>query len=354
MTAASAKGWFQPLRDWPRTALRLLQSEPSVVRVVVASVMGSAPREAGTCMLLSRTQMFGTIGGGRLEELAIEYARAALDIDEPEVRTERLVLGTQLAQCCGGVVELWIERYTRKDLPLLNEAARLAAAGGASLMSVLTRGHITRRAAFDRASRSSRIRYARSDSVITLWERLDEPLPSLWLYGAGHVGQALARMISDLPLHLTWIDSREGLLPAPLPETIEAVHASNPETTVRNAPAGARYLVMTHSHTLDYALCRTILERDDAGGVGVIGSSSKAARFRSRLRADGFTDAQIGQLTCPIGIENVTSKHPAVIAVCVLAQLLQSLESAQPKSAHSPLVSPCKNDCRNCGQVSVL
>ena len=171
----------------------------------------------------------------------------------------------------------------------------------------------------------------------TLLERLDEELPPLWLYGAGHVGQALARILAELPLRLTWIDSRaDAVSAADSRRRADACMAADPvaERSRRRRPA-TRFLVLTHSHALDYALCRAILERGDFASLGLIGSKSKAARFRSRLARDGVAAASIARLVCPIGIGGIASKWPAAIAVAVAAQLLQA-SSARASAADDP------------------
>jgi len=141
--------WLQPIcGDWPSAACRALELETAVVRVVVAAIKGSAPREPGTCMLVGAGSVVGTIGGGHLEWQAIQSARKLLisDASTSAVRTERLVLGTQLGQCCGGVVELWVEQLTRRDLPLLRSAAQAARDAEPVLMATtLAARRVTRR-----------------------------------------------------------------------------------------------------------------------------------------------------------------------------------------------------------------
>ncbi len=346
-----ARGWFEPLQEWPRTVLRMLESEPAIVRVVVANVQGSAPREAGAMMLVGSFDIVGTIGGGRLEALAIELARNQLELRTPAITTHRFVLGTELAQCCGGIVELWIECVTRAERPILMQTALTMRSGATSLTTMSCAGEVTRQVTAVPHAVSRSFLYERSgDAILTLRERLDRALPPLWLYGAGHVGQAIARVVADLPFHLTWIDSREGLPPAPHAENIDTLQTTDPLDTVVRAPAGARFLVMTHDHSLDFALCRAILERGDAAWLGLIGSKSKAARFRSRLRATGLSEARIPQLTCPIGVEGIDSKLPAVIAVAVAAQLLQTLEHDTQPANEAPA---CHGNCQQCGQGKV-
>ena len=331
--------WLGALRGcWPLAVCRLLEGrEPAVVRVLVAAVRGSSPREPGACMLVSRAGIQGTIGGGNLEWQAMQAAQSLLlGATQPSsVVLRRLVLGRELGQCCGGVVQLWLERFTPLDLPLLRRAAALVAAGGcAAIISELSgQGRVRRRLATGPASYPP-LQLAEDSEQTLLIETLAAGHTVLWLYGAGHVGQALIRVLAELPFEVTWIDSRPELLPAGLPDNIHPLCTQAPLTTVVLAPAATRFLVMTHDHALDYALCRAILERGDPAWLGLIGSKSKGARFRSRLARDGLTPEAIRRLICPIGLEGVESKWPAAIAVGVAAQLLRS--SGLSTAADSP------------------
>jgi xanthine dehydrogenase accessory factor len=356
-------GWLKPLRDWPRSLRRVLQREPAVVRIVVTHVLGSAPREPGVCMLVGQQEFEGTIGGGQLEWQALAAARTLLAGTTAAARLQRLVLGTDLGQCCGGVVELWLERYTRADVALLRAASDAACAGAAVLMTTITPGGVRHQivsAVGSNVHADLLLRAPRAQALprvsgsietrATLLERLDESLPALWLYGAGHVGQALARIVAELPLRLTWIDTRAELFPALIPDSVQIVHAPDPLPSLTAAAPGTRFLVLTHSHALDYALCRTILERGDFASLGLIGSKSKAARFRSRLARDGVPAATIARLQCPIGAGGVASKWPAAIAVGVAFELLRAIgdETAQARSTCTPPVAACDCPAANC------
>ena len=172
---------------------------------------------------------------------------------------------------------------------------------------------------------------------LTFIERLDDNLPSVWLYGAGHVGQALARILAELPLRLTWIDSRTELFPTTLPEGVRVLQDADSVATVFEAPVGAYFVVMSHSHPLDFELCHALLERNDFAWLGLIGSDSKAARFRSRLTRTGLSADVIAKLVCPIGVEGITSKWPAAIAVAVAAQLMQKVSAVERSEVLAPL-----------------
>jgi xanthine dehydrogenase accessory factor len=261
---------------------------------------------------------------------------------------------------------MWMERYTRADGALLRTASDAARRGAALLISSITPHGVQRQIVSacgtnpetdlmlrrPRALALPRVSGAVSGHA-TLWERLDEDLPVLWLYGAGHVGQALARIVAELPLRLTWIDTRSELFPMQIPEAVRIVHAPELVPTVATAPAGARFLVLTHSHPLDYALCKAILERGDFASLGLIGSKSKGARFRSRLARDGVPTASIARLLCPIGAAGIASKWPAAIAVAVAFELLQSIgirsAADHPASVAPPADAACEAlSCANC------
>lgn len=342
---AGTGSWLEPLQDWPTTAIRSLQTNPAVVRVVIGSVRGSSPREAGTSMIVERERVLGTIGGGQLEWSAITAARALLAQSSRAALVQKLTLGPQLSQCCGGAVELWFERFTAADISLLNAAADAAARGPTLLVTSLADG-IVQRQLVRSVALDVPLGLTHDDDVTILREQLNDAQPQVWLYGAGHVGQALARVLTPLPLQLTWIDSRPELLPRDVPESVHTILADDPVSTVAQAPIGSRFLVMTHSHPLDYALCKAALARDDGPWIGVIGSKSKSVRFRSRLLREGIDPEQVDRLTCPIGIDGIESKHPAAIAISVAAQLLQTL--AAPVRSHSRGHDCDRHNCRSC------
>lgn len=256
----------------------LRDGRPAVV-VSVVEAKGSVPRLPGTCMLVgdgqSIGQCIGTIGGGHLELQAIAEAtellasgRTACQIHYP--------LGPALGQCCGGAVTLAFERL---------DAERLAR-----------------------------------------WP-VPQPLFHLQMYGAGHVGAAVARLLANLDCHAEWIDEREELFPAPAhrgaADHIRITAVDAVEGEVAQAPPGAFYLVLTHSHELDLRITEAILRRGDFGFLGLIGSRTKRQRFAHRFEARGIAPERIERMTCPIGIEGIHGKEPELIAVAAVAQLLQ-------------------------------
>lgn len=262
----------------------LQNGEPALV-VRVQAARGSVPRDDGVRMVVGRQAVLGTIGGGHLEWVAIQEARRALLQGDTPPPLQRLALGPALGQCCGGALELHYERL---------DAAALSA-----------------------------------------WA-LPPGRFHLVLYGAGHVGQALARLLVDVDCTVDWIDVREEAFPNPAQAPwvqspgLQCVVSDGPVADALAAPAGAHHLVMTHSHALDYDIVQALLSRTDTGLVGVIGSKTKRQRFEHRLLARGLSPQRVKTLQCPIGLPGVRGKEPAVVAVAVAAQLL-----SWPQAGHA-------------------
>lgn len=330
------RDWLRGLRD----ALRA-SGEP-VVRVVVATVRGSAPREAGASMLVMAKGEAGSIGGGHLELVATRIAREVLAAPPGSARLDRFPLGASLGQCCGGIVELWFQRHDASDLATIDAALAHRDSGCDVLATAMSKGAevprcLTReQARIEGADLAERAEVVARPDGDTLYERIDLEETDLWLFGAGHVGRALVNVLAPLPFRITWVDSREGQWPATLPGSVRSLHAPEPQDEVRDMTGGAWALVMTHSHDEDLAICQALLEDGRFGWAGVIGSQPKTTRFRQRLSQRGFTPEAIARLTMPIGIGGIASKEPAAIAVAVAAQLLQ-LRDARAASASIPL-----------------
>jgi xanthine dehydrogenase accessory factor len=360
--AATAGDWLVQLEGhWIEAACAHLSRHPAVVRVTVIALRGSAPREAGATMLVDPLGTVGSIGGGRLEWQATLAARELLCVrDAAPVRIADLILGPDLGQCCGGRVELWLERLTRDDLPWLRGAARSVLRARAHRdethkTSYVVMTEFSGGVASHRLQRTApgtvnfNLRRAASGDL-TLLEPLSAPRPRLWVFGAGHVGQALVRLLSELAIFdITWVDSRPELLPAHLDGCVTTLASAKPVDLVDAAPAGTRYVVLTHDHALDYELCRSILRRGDSSWLGLIGSASKSARFRSRLLRDGISRDTLSTLTCPIGIPGIASKLPASIAISIAAQLLQQSSAVTSTPTATPDLA-CGASCESCGR----
>jgi xanthine dehydrogenase accessory factor len=312
-----------------------------VVRVTVVRVEGSAPREPGAKMLVTAAALAGTIGGGQLEFDAIATARAML-ADGTSVCVRRIALGPSLGQCCGGAVVLLFERTTAGDPghPRPHVVATVVEAPAESAVTVGARLVVTRTrvwgtwlvpaleadaVAAARAMPSGTMDWAETTVVRGHTLLLDRRTAGLHvvLFGAGHVGRALAAILATLPCSVTWIDERPGAYPDRVGDNVCIEPSDVPEGEVDAAPPGACFVVMTHSHHRDLAIVERVLARDDVAYLGVIGSSSKRRRFEQRLLARGVDAVRLARLRCPIGLADVPGKHPGAIAVGVAAELLR-------------------------------
>jgi len=261
-------------------ASRWLSERRAAVVVEVTRTQGSVPREVGTRMLVDAREVVGTIGGGHLEFKATERARELLAGGAGSPRSEHFALGPSLGQCCGGAVTL---AYRRLDAALMSD-----------------------------------------------WP-LREPLFALQLYGAGHVGRAIATLLATLDCRVDWIDERESAWPActtlgtPWPDHIRRTCVDAVEGEVDHAASGAFYLVLTHSHELDLRITRAILQRADFGYLGVIGSRTKRQRFVHRFEQLGVPTAALSRMRCPIGVAHIDAKAPEIVALAVVAELLQQV-----------------------------
>ncbi len=256
--------------------LRQLEGEQAIL-VNVQSIRGSAPREAGAWMAVFATTTVGSVGGGHLEFDAIAHARKLLGTDGgPTV--VRHALGPGLGQCCGGEVILQFERID---------------ASGAEALKL----------------------------------RLDCARTPVALFGGGHVGRAVVRVLAALPMALTWIDSRNEIFPGDLPANVRCEHSDPVQAEVAGLTPQSRVLIMSFSHAEDLEVVAACLARQRARAdlpyIGLIGSKTKWASFRQRLQARGFSESELAHVTCPIGVPGIADKRPEVIAVAVAAQILQ-------------------------------
>ena len=160
------------------------------------------------------------------------------------------------------------------------------------------------------------------------------PPPALQvvMFGAGHVGRALAELFGRLPLRVRWVDARAQEFPPALAPNVEPHCTDTPTAEVRAAPAGAVFLVLTHSHALDFELVEAILARDDFRFCGLIGSQTKRARFAHRLHARGIEEARIARLRCPVGLPGLPGKEAEVIALAIAAEVMRLRPQAHPPS----------------------
>jgi len=302
-----------------------------VIRVVIAEVAGSAPRDPGAAMLVwaegQSAGQSGTIGGGALEWQAAADARAMLASGAPD-RLARHALGPSLGQCCGGAVTLAMERW---------DAARLAAPDPALPLLRRIEGGAPAPLALRRAQRDARgsgIAPAVMLAQGWLLEPLAGPTRAVWIWGAGHVGRALAGVLAPLPdLAITWADTAPDRFPDTVPPGVTVLPAPALAAAMARAPRDAHHLILTYSHALDLDLCHAALSHGFAS-AGVIGSATKWARFRARLAALGHPPAAIDRIDCPIG-DTSLGKHPQAIALGVAAALLARPAAARATEARA-------------------
>jgi xanthine dehydrogenase accessory factor len=261
------------MREWLEALAGLSARGEAAVLVTVLRAQGSTPREAGAKMVVTAGETHGSIGGGHLELEATRTAREILSAPSSGAVVAPVSrdfgLGPSLGQCCGGAVTLLFEAILPPD-----------------------------------------------------WR--------IALFGAGHVGRALVRLLGDLPCRVDWFDPRPDEFPGALPRNVRAVVTEDPAGEVPDLPPGCDVVVFTHSHDLDQAVVAAALRRSDLGYLGLIGSRNKRARFEARLRERGFAAGDLARVVCPIGMPGVGGKAPAEIAIAVAAQLLRLRRPASP------------------------
>lgn len=313
---------------WIAQAVEALSTESACIRVFLAEVKGSTPRECGASMIVSSSAIAGTIGGGALEFQAIATARRMLSEEHGSALSlHGQALGPSLGQCCGGHVTLGF-------LPLRPDDAAILAQATTDQMLIASKTGFDLISRADLAAHLPGLSKLRLERIITnggwvrvqgrkLWaEPITSPAPLLVLFGAGHVGKALITILSGSNYRIDWIDARAEQFPAQTPPNVSPLILPKPVEFAAKIPAGADVLIMTHDHQLDLELCNAALHAGTFRFLGLIGSDTKAARFRKRLAELGHGLDQIERLTCPIGIPGRKVKKPYDVALSTAMQLL--------------------------------
>lgn len=242
------------------------ESSRAYVLVTILETQGSAPRSSGSKMVVTRTDSFDSIGGGALEYEAIQIARELLNSQQklPNQRqhTQSFNLSKDLKQCCGGVVNVFFEVF-----------------------------------------------YSRHFDIV--------------VFGAGHIGKALMKVLEDIDCSVKWFDTRADQFPKQLPSHIKTIIMNNPEMAVESCEKESYFLILTHDHGLDQQLCEAVLARRDSQYCGLIGSETKNLKFKQRLLKKGFSQKELKHLSCPMGLSSIKTKHPMEIAVSIIARLLE-------------------------------
>ena len=314
----------------------LLDGVP-VVLVTVAAIKGSAPREAGACMCVSANTQAGTIGGGTLEFQAIDAARELLLSDAPWVH-QQLGLGPALGQCCGGRVELILERLEEKDLHWLEPS--LAKEQTGTLLSIYKLGSrekslmpgCTRQARF-KTNRNA-LEQEEQEEQLQLEQPSHPGYFHLLLFGAGHLGKAIVPLLATLPCSVHWIDSREGNLVTGVDKNIQSEWLEVPTLALRDAPIGSLALVMTHNHALDFEITAAALANANIAWVGLIGSNSKRRQLDRHLQKQA-TPLPTNRLQCPIGQRHADLRDPAELAIVLTSALLSARNAINSQNSEA-------------------
>jgi len=259
------------IKKWTDAIAHCHKTNEAWVLATLIGARGSTPRDSGTKMLVTETQTYDTLGGGRLEHMVTQRARELIKEGGNQQQLENFSLSLKTHQCCGG-------------------------------------------------------------SVTVLFESFCNPSLNVHLFGAGHVAKALVTILGDLDVKVHWTDSRVDQFPRTLPKNTRKVVLSDIVEHVKQFKAGDIALVLTHDHAIDYDIVEQLLLKqkhhsNNQGYIGLIGSKSKSTRFKKHLKHAGFSEQQIDNLQCPVGITDIAGKQPMQVAVSIAAQLIQYQEN---------------------------
>ena len=292
-----------------------IKSHGKIARVLILKTFGSAPRDEGTTMLIWDSGQFGTIGGGELEYQVTRLAKKII-IDNKGSRIKKFSLGPDMGQCCGGAVELLIEILDETKVKFISVD------DGFFARPVFKDEKSLNVQALIKSYRNKSVPIKTSFKDGWLFEPVTKEKELIWIYGAGHVGTAIANILSKLSqFSVTCIDTSQDRYPDNFPKTVEKLITKNPAQIVQYAPSETHHLILTYSHALDLEICHQLLQHNFAT-AGLIGSKTKWARFKKRLNELDYTFEQINRIICPIG-EPSFGKSPYEIAIGVASVLLE-------------------------------
>lgn len=256
---------------------RFIKINPCVL-VNVEQVKGSTPRNIDAFMLVNEKESIGTIGGGNLEFMAIEHARKMIVNNEIKLELD-IALGEKNNQCCGGRVKINL-RILDKNL---------------------------------------------TDELIKKAKKQEADLPHIYLFGAGHVGKALANLLAQMPYNTMLIDSRPNVM-NDIPAIIKTKLTPLPEMIIKEAKANSVFVVFAHDHSIDFLLMEEILNRNDFCFAGMIGSKTKRKKFENFYIRNGGKKPLLKKMICPIGGDEIVDKRPSIIAALTLAQIISNIK----------------------------
>jgi xanthine dehydrogenase accessory factor len=270
--------------NWNNAVYQLSKQGQAYVLVTLVGVSGSTPRNSGTKMVISKDDIYDTIGGGHLEHKTIKYAQKMLAVGKSGQHLEHFQLGSNLGQCCGGNASVLFECF---------------AAVGVNIM----------------------------------------------LFGAGHVGKALMPLLTQLPCHITWVDSRNEQFPNNIDtfQNVRQVVSEEPEREVANMPENSYYIVMTHNHQMDFDISQAILKRADFTYLGLIASDTKWRRFQQRYKHRGIDPTQVARMNCPIGLKAVGGKLPIEVAVSIAGEIINIYQAQKTRELNENTSSSRKS-----------
>lgn len=267
----------RPFRaNWTSAVQQCQQQGEAYALVTILGCSGSTPRDQSSKMVITAEHTWDTIGGGNLEFVVTNKAREFLAQNKSTQEIIPFPLGGALGQCCGGNATVLIETFAACDF-------RIA------------------------------------------------------LFGAGHIAKELVKILGSLPCKVNWIDSREELFPESVTNNIAINVQADPVSQIATLPTHSDVLILTHNHQLDYELTKAALKHGHIRHIGLIGSDTKASRFRQRLLKEGFTPQAINRVTCPVGLSNVPGKLPMEVAVSIAGELIALEHANQEKPLHRGL-----------------
>ena len=278
-----------------------------IARVVIISTKGSAPRKVHSQMIVTEKQAFGSIGGGQLEYQITSICRQSLlSVQKFDREVRRFALGPSLGQCCGGSVSALIEYFHRSDAPKLQKLKQSA---------ILIHELNTKKFPYEGDQSLS------FDEKKVYQEQLFRKKTDLFIWGAGHTGREIMASTKSLPLNRYWIDIAKERFPNSMDEDIHVIWADDPTRLTASFPDDGIHLILTHSHQLDLAIIQSLLSHNRFYKLGLIGSMTKKARFKSQLSKAGFTSSDIDKIVCPIGVPEIKGDEPFRIALSVAGQI---------------------------------
>ena len=320
------------MQKWAEQLTSIINRDKKAVLVTVVGVWGSVPREIGATLIVSSGDFVGTIGGGNLEFSCIADAREML-AGQLTRKSKRVSLGPGLGQCCGGRVEVlfdivttetaWFKELVSDSHVMQRHWLCRSIDGGDTLF--IAASDVARTLSGSIAENTkpvtSAVTVSHDDESRWIYQPLSARKPAAWVYGAGHVGQAVVAQLSLLGCQITLLDHREewlGLQPA---LELTRVLTETPEEDAVSAPSDAVHVVMTHSHSLDFEICHVLLKNGQFDWLGLIGSATKRQTFHNRLIQRGVDENAIERLRCPIGTLGLESSQPELISLNLAAEL---------------------------------